>query len=83
MLRSGARTALELAAPFAQSRSAVSQHLAVLARAGLVERRREGRHQVYRLRLEPLREVVDWTAGFDAYWDTRFDNLGRYLEAHD
>ena len=80
MLRSGERSASELAEPFSQSRSAVSQHLATLARAGLVMRRRDGRR---RLRLEPLREVIDWTTEFDAFWDQRFDRLGRYLEDPD
>ncbi len=57
--------------------------MATLARAGLVVRRREGRRQVYRLRPEPLREVIDWTAEFDAFWDERFERLGQYLENHD
>ncbi len=83
MLRSGEQSASELAEPFSQSRSAVAQHLAILARAGLVVRQRDGRRQVYRLRPEPLREVVDWTTEFDAFWDDRFDRLGQYLEEHD
>ncbi len=83
MLRSGERSASELAEPFDQSRSAVSQHLATLARAGLVVRRRDGRRQVYRLRPDPLQEVVDWTREFDAFWEQGFDRLGRYLENHD
>jgi DNA-binding transcriptional ArsR family regulator len=82
MLRSGACSASELAEPFSQSRSAVSQHLAVLRRAGLVERDRQGRHQVYRLNPGPLREVADWTAAFDAFWDDKLGALGRYLEEH-
>ena len=83
ILRSGERSASELAAPFKQSRSAVSQHLATLAQAGLVVRRRDGRRQVYRLRPEPLREVIDWTTEFDAFWDQRLGRLGQYLENHD
>ncbi len=83
MLRSGERSASELAEPFSQSRSAVSQHLAILARAGLVVRNRDGRRQLYRLRPEPLRQVIDWTTEFDAFWDQRFDRLGQYLEEHD
>lgn len=83
LLRSGERSASELAEPFHQSRSAVSQHLGILQRAGLVERERHGRRQVYRLRAEPLREVADWTTEFDAFWDRRFEKLGTYLEGHD
>ena len=83
MLREGEHSASELAEPFPQSRSAVSQHLSILQRAGLVERQRDGRRQVYRLRAEPLREVADWTTEFDAFWDQRLEKLGRYLEEHD
>ncbi len=82
-LRSGELSASKLAEPFRQSRSAVSQHLAILARAGLVERRRDGRRQVYRLRPERLKEVADWTEEFSAFWDGKLDRLGRYLEEHE
>jgi len=74
------RSAAELAAPFPTTRSAISQHLAILLDAELVERRREGRFQLYRLRVEPLEEVSDWVQLFENFWDERLDRLGRRLE---
>lgn len=79
-LRSGERSATELAAPFPVTRSAVSQHLGVLLDAGLVERRREGRRRVYRLRAEGLREIDDWVEVFRTFWDDRLRKLGAYLD---
>lgn len=79
MLRDGERTASQLARPFLATQPAISQHLGVLRRAGLVDDRREGRHRFYRVRPAPLREVADWVAFFDRFWDDRFDRLGAYL----
>lgn len=83
LLAGGERSASELAEPFPTSRSAVSQHLGVLLDAGLVERQRDGRRRVYRLRPEPLREVADWIDTFDAFWDDRLSRLGRFLDGKD
>lgn len=80
ILRDGERSASELARPFPSTRSAVSQHLAVLREAGLVERRKEGRRQLYRLRPEPLAQASKWIGRFDAFWSERLERLGRYLE---
>ena len=80
ILREGERSATELAEPFSATQSAVSQHLAVLRRAGLVEGRREGRRRYYRVRAAPLREVADWVAFFDRFWDEKFAALGTYLQ---
>ena len=80
MLRNGELCASELAQPFATTKPAISQHLAVLRRAGLVEDRRDGRRRYYRVRPRPLREVVNWLAFFDRFWDDKFQALGRYLE---
>lgn len=81
LLRLGERTASELAEPFDVTRSAVSQHLGILLEAGLVERRREGRHRLYRLTAGPLEEVDAWVQVFRAFWDDRFRRLGNYLDA--
>ena len=67
---------------FTITQSALSQHLSVLLRAGLVSQRRAGRHRIYAVNAEPLRAVVDWVAPFEKFWDERIDNLGRYLEAN-
>jgi DNA-binding transcriptional ArsR family regulator len=58
----------------------VSQHLAVLLDAGVVRRRAEGRHRIYRLDAAPLREVHDWTAEYAQFWDDRIARLRRRLD---
>lgn len=80
LLRLGERTASELAEPFPVTRSAVSQHLGILLDAGLVERRREGRHRLYSLCAGPLEEVDAWVEVFRAFWDDRFRRLGAFLD---
>ncbi len=63
---------------------ALSRHLAVLRAAGLVTEQRSGRHRIYRLRPEPLRELYDWAAVFREFWTDRIDNLRAYLDGpHD
>lgn len=79
-LREGERTVGELAEPFSISRPAVSKHLAVLARADLVERERRGRETVVRLRAEPLRRARDWAERYERFWTGRLDALAEYLE---
>jgi DNA-binding transcriptional ArsR family regulator len=80
MLGDGERAAGELGTPFDITPSAVSQHLAVLRQAGLVEERREGRSRVYTLRPGPLREAVDWFSWFEQFWGDRLTALDRYLD---
>ncbi|MFL5319099.1 MAG: ArsR/SmtB family transcription factor [Myxococcaceae bacterium] len=70
----------ELCEPYEMSQPAVSQHLKVLREAGLVEARRDGRQQYYRLRPKPLRHVHEWAAEFEAFWNDKLDALGDYLE---
>jgi DNA-binding transcriptional ArsR family regulator len=80
LLRQGERTAGELAEPFDVTRSRISQHLGVLLDAGLVERRKDGRRRMYRLRAEPLEEVERWVGVFSDFWDSRLRGLGAYLD---
>jgi DNA-binding transcriptional ArsR family regulator len=80
-LRLGERSAGELAAPFEMTFGAVSQHLRVLEASALVDVRRDGRQRLYRLRPQPLREVVSWIDEFEQYFDQRLDALGEYLDA--
>ena len=61
------------------SQSAISQHLGVLRRAGLVARRPLGRRRLYSIQAESLMEVSEWVAHFDRYWTERLDRLGDYL----
>ncbi len=82
-LSRGERPAMALAGGFEVTPGALSQHLRVLRDAGLVTRRREGRLQVYALEPAPLREVAAWAARMTAFWDTKLDALGAYLEKQD
>ncbi len=61
------------------SQSAISQHLGVLRKAGLVASRPLGRRRMYSIRAEPLMEVSEWVAHFDKFWTERLDRLGDYL----
>jgi len=76
----GEMTVASLQESFPFTQSAMSQHLAVLRRAGLVTQRKAGRHRMYRVNPAPLRELADWIEPFEAFWESRLDNLGRYLD---
>jgi DNA-binding transcriptional ArsR family regulator len=80
LLREGELPVKALLQAIGATKSALSQHLAVLRRAGLVEVRREGRLRLYSIRPEPLEEVVDWIGVFSQFWDEKLENLGRYLD---
>ncbi len=80
-LRAGERPVAELAEGFAMSAAAVSQHLAILRRAGLVADRRVGRVRFYRLNPEPLAEVESWIGEYRRFWPEKLSALGTYLEA--
>jgi len=71
----------ELARPFAMSLPAISKHLKVLERAGLIARGRDGRRRPCRLQVAALREVADWVAGYRQLWEQRLDRLEAYLKA--
>jgi len=68
-----------LAASVGLSYSAVSQHLAILCRTGLLSRRRDGRKRLYRLNPRPLRQVHLWTSRYEQFWRGRIDQLHRVL----
>ncbi|RRI02692.1 ArsR family transcriptional regulator [Mesorhizobium tamadayense] len=80
-LSRGEASVTELAEPFAMSFPAVSKHLKVLERAGLVARGRDAQFRPRRLQPEPLREIDAWLESYRALWDGRFDRLGTYLQA--
>jgi DNA-binding transcriptional ArsR family regulator len=75
----GEATVSELAEPFAVSLPAISQHLKVLERAGLVVRTREAQWRPSRLQLDPLDEAVDWLLARRRTWDARMDRLEAHL----
>jgi DNA-binding transcriptional ArsR family regulator len=62
------------------SQPAISQHLKVLHEAGLVAHRRSGRQWLYRATPQPLREVFDWVAHYERFWDERLRALGDHLD---
>jgi len=78
-LASGEATVQELAAPFAMSGPAVSKHLRVLEKAGLVSRGREAQWRPRRLTAEPIKEVVEWASEFRRFWDASYARLDNYL----
>ncbi|MBI4544783.1 MAG: winged helix-turn-helix transcriptional regulator [Gemmatimonadetes bacterium] len=70
----GEATVTELAEPFAMSLPAVSRHLKVLERAGLITRRREAQWRPCRLEARPLRDVADWLAQYRRFWHERLSS---------
>lgn len=78
-LASGEVSVTELAEPFAMSLPAVSKHLKVLERAGLIARGRDAQWRPCRLSAGPLREVADWVGHYRRFWMDSFDRLDDYL----
>ena len=79
-LASGACSVTELAEPFEMTMPAVSKHLRVLERAGLIARGREAQWRPCRLEAAPLKEVADWVERYRVIWEQRLDRLDRYLQ---
>ena len=74
-LAGGDTVVKELAVPFAMSAPAVSKHLRVLERAGLVEQGRDKQWRPRRLRAEPLAEAADWLLAYRPFWEERLDRM--------
>ena len=79
-LTRGETTVTQLAEPFAMSLPAVSKHLQVLERAGLVSRGREAQWRPCRLEAEPMREAFGWLDHYRRFWDESLDRLDGYLK---
>lgn len=79
-LATGECSVTELAEPFEMSLPAVSKHLRVLERAGLIERGRDAQRRPCRLDPTPIKAVVDWAERYRAIWEGRFDRLDAYLK---
>src|SRR5213595_3025238 len=79
-LAAGQATVTELAEPFAMSLPAVSKHLKVLERAGLIARGRERQWRPARLEAGPLREADEWIERYRQFWEESYDRLDEYLE---
>jgi DNA-binding transcriptional ArsR family regulator len=78
-LASGETSVKELARPFDMSIQAISKHLKVLERAGLIARGREAQWRPCRLDAGPLREAADWVERYRLFWEQRLDRLEDYL----
>ena len=78
-LAKGEATVTELAAPFDMSLPAISKHLKVLQRAGLIEQGRQAQWRPCRLAPRPLREVADWVGQYRRHWEDSFERLDEYL----
>jgi DNA-binding transcriptional ArsR family regulator len=78
-LASGEASVTELAEPFAMSLPAVSKHLKVLERAGLIARGREAQWRPCRLEAAPLGEVAGWLEHYRSFWEESFERLDEYL----
>ena len=79
-LASGEASVTELAGPFRMSQPAVSKHLKVLERAGLVVRSRHAQWRPCHLEARPLRDAAVWVEQYRRFWEERFDRLDAYLE---
>jgi DNA-binding transcriptional ArsR family regulator len=79
-LAAGTATVKEISAPFAISGPAVSKHLRVLERAGLITRGRRAQWRPCRLEAAPLREVADWAENYRRFWDESYERLDEYLQ---
>jgi len=79
-LADGPARFLDVAKPFDTALNAVTKHLKLLERAGLIERRKQGREVFISLRGEPLREVAGWVNDYERFWNERLDRFQRYFE---
>ena len=79
-LATGEASVMELAAPFHMSQPAISKHLRVLERAGLVSRGRGAHRRPCRLAARPLKEATDWLATYRQYWEANYQRLDDLLE---
>jgi DNA-binding transcriptional ArsR family regulator len=79
-LAAGEATVTELAKPFEMSLPAVSKHLKVLERAGLIARGRERQWRPARLEAAPLKDVAEWAERYRRFWEESYDRLDEYLE---
>jgi DNA-binding transcriptional ArsR family regulator len=79
-LTAGEATVKELSAPFAMSGPAISKHLRVLERAGLITRGRDAQWRPCRLEAAPLEEVAEWAENYRRFWDESYERLDEYLQ---
>jgi DNA-binding transcriptional ArsR family regulator len=80
ILADGERTVTQLGEPFDMTQPAISKHLRVLQRSGLVVRGREAQWRPAQLQAAPLKEASDWMEQYRQNWEESFDRLGAYLQ---
>ena len=80
-LTEGDASVAELTAPFTVSQPAISRHLKVLERAGLISRSRKATVRLSHLEAEPMREATEWLAGYRGYWEESYERLDALLAA--
>jgi len=78
-LANGPARFLDVAKPFDTALNAVTKHLKLLERAGLIERRRQGREVIISFRAKPLREVAGWVHQYERFWNERLDQFGQFF----
>jgi DNA-binding transcriptional ArsR family regulator len=78
-LANGEASVKDLSAPFEMSQPAISKHLRVLERAGLIEQGRQAQRRPRRLRAGPLRDIADWVNQYRRHWEESFERLDGYL----
>ncbi|MEA2632615.1 MAG: hypothetical protein QOE66_2834 [Chloroflexota bacterium] len=78
-LAKGEASVKDLAAPFDMSQPAISKHLRVLERAGLIEQGRQAQWRPRRLQAGPLRDIADWVSQYRRHWEESFERLDAYL----
>jgi DNA-binding transcriptional ArsR family regulator len=76
----GQASVAQLTIPFSMSQPAISKHLKVLERAGLITRGREAQQRPCRLNAKPLKEAVDWIEQYRRFWEESLDRLDEYLK---
>jgi DNA-binding transcriptional ArsR family regulator len=79
-LAKGEATVTELAKPFPVSQPAITKHLKVLERAGLISRGREAQRRPARLRPQAIKDVAEWTETYRKFWEESYERLDGYLE---
>jgi DNA-binding transcriptional ArsR family regulator len=79
-LAAGEASVTELAEPFEMTMPAVTKHLKVLERAGLITRGRERQWRPARLRAAPLKEIAEWTQAYRRFWEESYERLDEYLD---
>lgn len=79
-LANGPARFLDVAKPFDTALNAVTKHLKLLERAGLIERRKQGREVFISFRGEPLRQLAGWVHEYERFWNTRLDEFERHFK---